>query len=120
MLREKNLPSIDHSLGSYNSEIEVGLHFKLNTPPYSENPSSIPRSRSCPINSPWHRSSEVNGAVIVGGFYRTRSCGGGSDPGPLSSPSGPEGASVRIVCSVGHILAKRAFNGIRMPKESSI
>ena len=46
-----------------------------------------------------------------------RSCGGGSDPGPLSSPSGPEVASARC-CLLYHILARRAFNSRSRSKES--
>ncbi|EJK74431.1 hypothetical protein THAOC_03890 [Thalassiosira oceanica] len=39
--------------------------------------------------------------------------------GPLSLPPGPEEASwFNVVCSIILIVAKRAFNGIRMPKES--
>ena len=68
MLREKNLPSIDHLLEAYNLKSKL-LYKKIKDSTYSRESSSIPRSRSCQRNSPWHRSSEVNGAVIVGGFY---------------------------------------------------
>ena len=65
MLREKNLPSIDHLLEAYNLKSKL-LYKKIKDSTYSRGPSSIPRSRSCQYNSPWHRSSEVNGAVSSG------------------------------------------------------
>ncbi|EJK67297.1 hypothetical protein THAOC_11694, partial [Thalassiosira oceanica] len=41
-----------------------------------------------------------------------RSCGGGSDPGPLSSPPGPEAASARVSFEVGKA---RLSGGRRRP-----
>ena len=68
MLREKDLPSLNPSLGAYNLKSKL-FYIKVKRLHLFRNPSSIPRSRSCQRNSPWHRSSEVNGAVVVGGFY---------------------------------------------------
>ncbi|EJK66923.1 hypothetical protein THAOC_12104, partial [Thalassiosira oceanica] len=46
-----------------------------------------------------------------------RSCGGGADPGPLSSSARPKGASARG-CLLYHKVARRAFNSRSTTKES--